>query len=158
MSINAKLRLITASSFAAALLWATTEVGAQQPQERGRSTTAGVRARGGGADANVTKDEATNVAGKAASQQPEAKTTNRGSFTAVAPGQLCIDSWVDLYVRIYVNGEYVGTVSPWGDSCGYYGPGTFRLYAKAVFTDGSYLSWGPINANLTYGYTWQLNP
>jgi hypothetical protein len=77
---------------------------------------------------------------------------------AVEPGFVCIDSRVDLLVKIYVDGTFAGTVAPWGDSCGHYGTGDRRLYARAVYTDGSYAAWGPVTADATPGFRWTIRP
>lgn len=69
---------------------------------------------------------------------------------------MCIDSRVDLYVRIYVGGSFVGTVSPWGDSCGFHGGGDHRMYARAVFTDGSTQSWVPVTGDASSGFRWTI--
>ena len=89
-----------------------------------------------------------------ATPEPAGKSTRGAS--AVEPGQVCIDSRVDLIVKIYVDGNFVGTVSPWGDACGYYGSGDHRLYARAVFTDGSYQSWGPVSGDASSGFRWTI--
>ena len=52
-------------------------------------------------------------------------------------------NYTGYYLDLYVDGSYVGTVSPgrnWLTSA-YAGP--TRAYARARFNDGSYLSWGP---------------
>lgn len=77
---------------------------------------------------------------------------------AVEPGFVCIDSRVDLLVKIYVDGTFAGTVAPWGDSCGHYGTGDRRLYARAVYADGSYAAWGPVTADATPGFRWTIRP
>ncbi len=74
------------------------------------------------------------------------------------PGYICIDSRADLIIKIYVDGNFAGTVSPWGDSCGHYGPGDHRVYARAVFADGSYSSWGPLVVDATPGFRWTVKP
>ncbi len=116
----------------------------------------GARSRGSGADANIRQDDAPNAVNKAATPQPTAKGTRGAS--SVEPGQICVDSRVDLYVKIYVDGSYVGTVSPWGDACGYYGPGDHRIYGRALFTDGSSTTWGPVSGDATPGFKWTIRP
>ena len=138
----------------AATLFVAGDLQAQGAKKQAGATSNSTRTRGGGADANVRKDEAPNPVTKAATPEPAGKSTRGAS--AVEPGQVCIDSRVDLIVRIYVDGQYVGTVSPWGDACGYYGAGEHRLYARAVFTDGSSQSWGPVTGDASSGFRWTI--
>ena len=139
---------------AAATLFASVDLQAQTPKRQAGVTSNSTKTRGGAADANVRRDEAPNALNKPATTEPTGKNTRGAS--AVEPGQICIDSRVDLIVRIYVDGNYVGTVSPWGDACGYYGSGDHRLYARAVFTDGSSSSWGPVTGDATPGFRWTI--
>jgi hypothetical protein len=140
---------------AAASLLSVADVQAQATAKRAPGATSNsTRTRGGSADANVRRDDAPNALNKPATTEPAGKSTRGGS--ASEPGQLCVDSRVDLYVKIYIDGQYVGTVSPWGDSCGYYGGGDHTIYARAVFTDGSYSSWGPVTGNTGPGFRWTI--
>jgi hypothetical protein len=141
-------------SIAAAAMLLAGNVQAQGAKKQAGATSNSTKTRGGGADANVRHDDAPNAVNKPATAEPAGKSTRGAS--AVEPGQICIDSRVDLYVKIYVDGNYVGTVSPWGDACGYYGAGDHRLYARAVFTDGSYSSWGPVTGDATSGFRWTV--
>jgi len=53
--------------------------------------------------------------------------------------------------------DYVGNVSRFGDSYGYYGCSPRALYARAFFDDGSVISWGPVRRDLCDDFTWRLN-
>ena len=139
---------------AAATLFISGELQAQAAKKQAGATSTSTKTRGGSADANVRHDDAPNALNKPATAEPAGKSTRGAS--AVEPGQICIDSRVDLYVKIYVDGNFVGTVSPWGDACGYYGSGDHRLYARAVFTDGSYSSWGPVTGDASSGFRWTV--
>ena len=151
MTIRAGL---LALGLAAASVLTSADLQAQAAKRQPGVTSNSTRTRGGGADANVRRDDAPNALNKPATPEPAGKAT-RGA-AAVEPGQICVDSRVDLYVKIYVDGTYVGTVSPWGDACGYYGAGDHSLYARAVFTDGSYSSWGPTSGNASSGFRWTI--
>lgn len=120
------------------------------------TTTRSTRTRGGGDDPNVRRDETLNDPNKPPTSEPPGKLT-RGA-PPVPAGSLCVDSRVDLFVKIYVDGTYAGTISPWGDSCAHYGGGEHRLYARAAFTDGSLSSWGPAPADVTPGFRWTIRP
>jgi hypothetical protein len=76
------------------------------------------------------------------------------------------DNRTDLYVDVYVDSNYQGTMAPWGNwSTTVYG-GRTKIYAAARFNDGSIRKWGPvieecIEATLsmkTYpeAYDWEL--
>lgn len=138
---------------------ATTWAGIAQAQatsKAGGVTSTSTRTRGSEADPNVRVDEAANPLDKPPTPEPPGKST-RGA-TRVDPGYICIDSRADLIIKIYVNGSFAGTVSPWGDSCGHYGPGEHRVYARAVFADRSYSSWGPMVVDATPGFRWTVKP
>lgn len=143
------------AALVAASLLAVDDLQAQAPRRNQAATSTSTRTRGGGtADPNVRHDETANPVNKPPSPEPPGKVT-RGA-TPVEPGYVCIDSRVDLYVRIYVNGAFGGTVSPFGDSCGYYGAGEHKLYARATFTDGSVSMWGPLTGDATTGFRWTI--
>lgn len=75
-------------------------------------------------------------------------------------GNLLVDNWTDLYIRVYTDGNWVGTMAPWGQWSGYAGDcSSHAVWGIAVFTDGSYRKWGPIATPPTCGnYTWRLYP
>ena len=118
------------------------------------ATSTSTRTRGGGGDPNVRSDDALNVPNQTPAPEPLGKSTR--AVTPVDAGQICVDSRVDLTVKIYVGGGYVGTVSPFGDSCGFYGAGERRVYARALFTDGSTAAWGPMTVDATHGFRWTI--
>ena len=152
--------VVQAVGIAAAILTlaitAQAQVAPGAPKKVSGATSTSTRTRGGGGDANVRREDAPNPIDKPATPEPPGKST-RG-LTPVEPGFVCIDSRVDLLVKIYVNGAFAGTVSPWGDSCGHYGAGEQKLYARAVFTEGSVSSWGPLAADATPGFRWTIRP
>lgn len=150
-------RCLTLAVVSAALATAAhAQVSQGTPKKVSGATSTSTRTRGGGGDANVRRDEAPNPVDKPPTPEPPGKST-RG-LTPVEPGFVCVDSRVDLLVKIYVDGAFAGTVSPWGDSCGHYGAGDHRLYARAAFADGSFSSWGPLTADATPGFRWTIRP
>lgn len=88
----------------------------------------------------------------------EMKLNGDGSMThSIQPGdkgarsrgddcEVEINNWTDLYIKIYVDGDYELTVSPWGEGSTTVGGGTTKVYVKAPFTNGTYKYWGPIYA------------
>ena len=107
-----------------------------------------------GDDTNVKSDEGKNDK----SANPVRPPKKGGDKTRGAGvGVIHIDNQTKWTVRMYNNGEYVGTVAPYGDL--YYNAenGTHRLYAKAPFPDPSDdLTWGPRTIELSGGFTWTL--
>ncbi|MEO5945247.1 MAG: hypothetical protein ABIP79_00410 [Chitinophagaceae bacterium] len=90
--------------------------------------------------------------------KPAMEDKSRGDVYGPDYSDVVIDNWTGYYLDIYVNGDYRGTVAPWEKKVTWGIPGTNRLYAKAVFDDGSYLYWGPKATYTGYQYTWKLNP
>ena len=97
--------------------------------------------RGGEADPNI-KDESTVNSQNQDFPAPKEKS---GGTTRGAQGvcTVILDNQTKWRIQIYVDGTYRGTMAPFGDSTSYTGAGLTRVYARAVFDDGSSLSWGP---------------
>ena len=71
-------------------------------------------------------------------------------------GQCHVDSRVDVSIRVYINGQYRGTIGPWGDifpfvNCN----GVTQLYA--VSTCGRY-SWSHSVFGDVGDYHWVIRP
>jgi hypothetical protein len=70
-----------------------------------------------------------------------------------------VDSRVNAYIKVYINGEYRGTIPPYGDIYPFVGDDpddVTTLYA--VSTCGRY-TWGPRDVCASYGnYHWILRP
>lgn len=62
-----------------------------------------------------------------------------------------LDNRTNYTIKIYIDGKYRGTVEPYGDAIGYAAPGETKVYARADFTDGSVLTWGPTIYNCNSG-------
>jgi hypothetical protein len=48
-----------------------------------------------------------------------------------------------LNIKTYVNGRYRGAMGGYDDALLHMAPGYITVYARADFTDGTYLAWGP---------------
>jgi hypothetical protein len=96
--------------------------------------------RGEGADANIKSDKETNDpnAQFAAPTKKGGAKTRGGGYCEVR-----FDNRSQWFVKLYIDGTYRGTLSPYGDSVGYTMPGETTVYARADFDDGSYYYWGP---------------
>lgn len=103
------------------------ELKAQKPTTRGE-------------DPNIKNDKETNDPNSelAAPEQKGGAKTRGGGYCEVR-----FDNRTKFFVKLYVDGAYRGTISPYGDGVAYTGAGTTRVYARAVFDSGDYLYWGP---------------
>jgi hypothetical protein len=80
---------------------------------------------------------------------------NRGDVYGDGYSDIIFDNWTGLYIDLYVDGSYRGSVAPWDVKTTWAIPGRTRLYAKASFTDGSYNYWS-LTVNTGYQYTLKL--
>ena len=103
------------------------ELKAQKPTTRGE-------------DPNIKDDKETNDPNSqlvAPEQKGGAKTRGGGSC------EVRFDNRTRWFVKLYVDGTYRGTISPYGDGVAYTGSGSTRVYGRAQFDNGDYLYWGP---------------
>src|ERR1039458_9887979 len=92
-------------------------------------------------DLNIHSDSFVNSANSAVAA-PESK----GGFKDRGANGTCNineNNKTGSYVTFYFNGNASGAVGPWGDLYPTSTEGKAVLYAKAVFTDGSVLTFGP---------------
>lgn len=109
--------------------------------------------RGGGADENVKTKSMDN---DPKATQPAAPPTKGGKGTRSGYSLLSFDNWTGLWINLYVDGDLVGVVGPYGDSSYLVASGTHIAYARAEFTDGSYSYWGPSRVSCYGTSTWRL--
>ena len=124
------------------------------------------------ADDTKGSDKATKSRGKADSQDPNIKSfseTNKLDAKVPVPPQkggeakrgVCavhFDNHTQWKVQAFVDGEYQGLVSAYGDLYAYAISGGTRVYGRALFDDGSTYTWGPHIIDCHGTYTYQLNP
>jgi hypothetical protein len=117
------------------------------------SSTAAKGGTARGEDPNVKKDEGKNTAGSKA-----AKPTQKGGPKArgASTGVIHVDNRTPWYISISVNGDYAGTVGPYGDLYYYAESGTHLLFGRALFDDGSEKIFGYTTIVLDGTYTWRL--
>jgi hypothetical protein len=125
-----------------------------EPQQEQVVTAKAQKARGTGADENIKRDSFVNDP----AVKPPAPPAKGGEKTR---GYLCgivLDNWTPWYVGFYIDGDAWGTAGPWGAASGVAFAGTTRVYARATFTDGSSLSWGPqiFNCRRDEVYHWKI--
>lgn len=70
-----------------------------------------------------------------------------------------VNNKTGYYVTFYFNGDVAGALGPWGDLYPNSTEGRGVLYARAVFNDGSVMTFGPQNFTCTGSdFTWTLTP
>jgi hypothetical protein len=77
--------------------------------------------------------------------------------------RLHVDNRTRWIIQLGVNGEYVGTVAPYGDAYGTFfnlSSGDYRLFGLAEFDNPSdNMTWGPVTTRCPSSeFTWTLNP
>jgi len=161
--VNGKME-ITAGLLAVGLLlgtsaWAQDEkaAGAGTPTGKKETVVTKPRKKTAGNDSNIksnSDENNPNVQTPAPPKKGGSRTQGGGS----SPCGLHIDNRTPWLMRIYVDGNYRGTVSAYADLVGIMGKGPSTLYAVAVFNDGSEKTWGPRVFNCSAGdvYTWQV--
>lgn len=66
-----------------------------------------------------------------------------GSKGAGGNCKIMLDNYTNYAIQIYINGIYKGVLYGGNESTLYYTPGQVTIYAKALFSDGSFTYWGP---------------
>lgn len=128
---------------------------AAQGQQGDSGQDKGEKRRGTGTDENIkSKSVQNNPSPEAA---PEAPPEKGGKKERQSVCSLHVDNRTPWKVQIYVDGDYVGLVSPYGDAYGTYGGGRLAVYAVAEFVGGSELTWGPRTISCNGRYTWTVN-
>ncbi len=152
--MKASLLTIACVVFAALLIstpqaaWSKNTNNAQKEKgrtEKGRTVielkgTKGAATRGSEADPNIKSDKQINDL----NDQAEAPAQKGGVATRGGGGcEVRLDNRTSLFIKIYVDGAYRGTLSPYGDSVVFVLPGETHVYARADFDDGTFYYWGP---------------
>lgn len=100
--------------------------------------------RGTAADPNIKDSTTANTQ----DQQFDAPPEKGGSAKGRGGQGLCrvnFDNRTGWRIQLYVDGMFRGVMAPFGDSVAFTGAGPTTVYARAEFTDGSALYWGPKN-------------
>jgi hypothetical protein len=121
------------------------------------ASTKGVQASANSHDINIQSDSLVNSKGSNIAA-PQSK----GGFASRGLNGTCnihVNNKTGYYITFYFNGNAAGAVGPWGDLYPNSTEGSAVLYGKAVFTDGSVLTFGPQNFTCTgTDFTWTLTP
>jgi hypothetical protein len=87
---------------------------------------------------------------------------SKGGPQAKGPWGTCnihIDNHTPYIVQFYFNGDLDGVMGPWGDLYPNITQGVAELYARAVFDDGTVLTYGPREYRCSGGdFRWTLTP
>lgn len=119
-------------------------------------TDKGAKATAGAQDPNVQSDAMTNP------EHPDiAAPAKKGGPKSRGLGGTCnihVDNRTPYYVTFYFNGYATGAIGPWGDLYPNITQGNAALYARATFTDGSVLTFGPRQFTCTgTDFIWTLS-
>ena len=130
----------------------TTTAGAQG--KKNSVTTRASTGRGTAtSDQNIKTGTATNTKGEAvAAPVSKGGVRTRGADLCA----LHVDNRTGLYVNLYTDGNFRGTISPYGDLVGWVGCGSTVFYARADYSDGSYDFWGPTRAYVSGPFYWTI--
>jgi hypothetical protein len=121
------------------------------------ASTKGAKASSSSQDSNIRSDATVN-SNKNLIPPPESKggVKSRGLYGTC---NIHVNNETAYYITFYFNGNAAGAIGPWGDLYPNSTQGKAVLYARAVFTDGSVLTFGPRDFTCTgTDFTWTLTP
>lgn len=151
MSVRRRLTLVFGALLGfLSLVVALRPVIAQKEQSKVSTKRVVSRGNANAADANIKKARGAATHGKVQPPPSKGGAKTRGK----AFGRLHVDSRVSVPVDIFMDGEYVGTVSAEGDATGEYDTGRHTVYGK----DDDGCRWGPSNVTIYAGEvtTWTI--
>ncbi len=91
--------------------------------------------------------------------QDNIKARAAGESTRGIQGTLHVDSRVQgIWINVYVDGRYVGNVSPFGDSYFYIGQTPWETTFLSARSAGGTLSWNNAVRNSVGDFVWTLYP
>lgn len=111
------------------------------------------KSRGTGPDENIKSQSTQNDANNAMKAPP----TKGGEKTRGGWCDFRVDNRTPWKIQLFVDGDYVGMVSGWGNASGSYSGGSHVIYGVADFTDGSKITWGPNSISCFGTYSWRLS-
>lgn len=120
-------------------------------------STSGVKGKVGASDPHIKSDSANNsdnpkIPAPASKGGPKSRGLN-------GTCNIHVDNRTPYYITFYFDGVPAGALGPWGDLMPNITQGVAEIYAKAVFTNGSVLTFGPRDLRCTGGdFTWTLTP
>ena len=119
--------------------------------------TKGVQGQASAKDPHINTDSMMNT-----TTQKFVAPPSKGGPAAKGPGcVLHVNNSTAWIVQFYFNGNLTAAIGPWGDYYPSMTLGNAQLYARAVFTNGTVYTFGPINYDCAINgstYTWNLTP
>jgi hypothetical protein len=119
--------------------------------------TSGVKGLASAKDKNILSNSMSNR-GMNQMAAPESKggAKSRGAFGTC---NIHVDNHTGYYVTFYFNGSAAGSMGPWGDLYPNVTEGMGQLYARAVFDNGTVLTFGPRDYQCNgQDFIWTLTP
>lgn len=152
MKTNVLLACAVALSLAA--FFALPDQAAESPSTGQVVHAKAQKGRGAAKDENIKTEQAPKNPTSGGPPAPPNKggDKSRGRYCVIH-----IDNHTRLWIRVFIDGNYMGTVPPWGDIYPITLSGPTRLYARADYDDGTYSYWGPRTVVCEDTYTWQLD-
>jgi hypothetical protein len=148
------LPVVVAVAFTLAGFTALSAAKQAQPSNKQTASDKGVRSRGSADnDPNIKTKEGLNDPAK----DMPAPANKGGEKTRAMACSIDFDNYTPWLLQLFIDGNYVGVVGPYGDQLFYDPNMAASLYARALFTDGSVLTWGPRTISCNGSYTWRLN-
>jgi hypothetical protein len=120
-------------------------------------TASGVKRMANAPDAHVRSDSVTNALGShVAAPASKGGAKDRG---ANGTCDIHVNNKTGYYITFYFNGRPAGSMGPWGDLYPNITEGNAELYGRAVFDDGSVMTFGPQEYHCTGSdFIWTLTP
>ena len=120
-------------------------------------STSGVKGKAGGSDPHIKSNSMNNSESPKIPAPPKKGGPKSRGLNGTC--NIHVDNRTPYYITFYFDGQPEGALGPWGDLMPNITQGVAEIYAKAVFTDGSVLTFGPRDLRCTGGdFTWTLTP
>jgi hypothetical protein len=125
-----------------------------EAQQKGKSGRKEIVLRGQKGTAN-SNDKDANIVNDSQLNDPAAKndppSVKGGPKTRGGLCEVRFDNWTNLFIKLYVDGRFKGTIAPYGDAIAYAIPGETVVYGRADYTNGTFSYWGPTTYSCNAG-------
>ena len=126
------------------------------PPKKGESAkTKGVQSKARGEEPNIKNEHERNDRN---AKVPAPSNKGGAAVRGQATGTIHVNNETQWYVRVYADGDYIGTVGPYGDLYRYADAATWSMFARASFDDSDDITFGPSTLRVYSGSTstWTL--
>lgn len=111
------------------------------------------KSRGAGQEEAIKNRSAVNDPQSA----PQAPPEKGGDKSRGGVCYLNVDNRTPWKIQVFVDNQYVGLISPWGNASGSYSAGSHQVLGYAEFSDPQENTyWGPTSISCQGKYTWTL--